>query len=73
MSNGIAKLWKLVVNVCDLSEGERFWSALTGLSAKTYIQSASRKMGVSHRAEAVVWAMQHGFAPPSPPPDDGGS
>jgi hypothetical protein len=31
-TNGIAKLWKPVVNVCDLSEGERFWSALTGLS-----------------------------------------
>jgi len=30
--NGIAKLWKPVVNVCDLNEGERFWSALTGLS-----------------------------------------
>lgn len=32
MSSGIAKLWKPVVNVCDLDEGERFWSALTGLS-----------------------------------------
>jgi catechol 2,3-dioxygenase-like lactoylglutathione lyase family enzyme len=32
MANGIAKLWKPVVNVCDLNEGERFWSALTGLS-----------------------------------------
>ena len=31
-TNGIAKLWKPVVNVCDLDEGERFWSALTGLS-----------------------------------------
>ncbi len=31
-SRGIAKLWKSVVNVCDLDEGERFWSALTGLS-----------------------------------------
>lgn len=30
--NGIAKLWKPVVNVSDLDEGERFWSALTGLS-----------------------------------------
>ena len=29
-TNGIAKLWKPVVNVCDLTEGERFWSALTG-------------------------------------------
>lgn len=31
-TNGIAKLWKPVVNVWDLDEGERFWSALTGLS-----------------------------------------
>ena len=30
-TNGIAKLWKPVVNVTDLDEGERFWSALTGL------------------------------------------
>jgi DNA-binding NarL/FixJ family response regulator len=33
-------------------------------SVKTYIRSAYRKIGVSHRAQAVVWAMQHGFAPP---------
>jgi len=32
-TNGIAKLWKPVVNVYDLDEGERFWSALTGLSS----------------------------------------
>lgn len=32
MTNGIATLWKPVVNVCDLGEGERFWSALTGLT-----------------------------------------
>lgn len=31
-SIGIAKLWKPVVNVSDLDEGERFWAALTGLS-----------------------------------------
>ena len=31
-ASGIAKLWKPVVNVCDLDQGERFWSALTGLS-----------------------------------------
>lgn len=30
--SGIARLWKPVVNVCDLDEGERFWSALTGLA-----------------------------------------
>ena len=32
MTSGIAKLWKPVVNVCDLDEGEGFWSALTGPS-----------------------------------------
>jgi len=31
-TSGIAKLWKPVVNVGELDEGERFWSALTGLS-----------------------------------------
>ena len=29
---GIAKLWKPVINVTDLDEGERFWSAVSGLS-----------------------------------------
>jgi predicted enzyme related to lactoylglutathione lyase len=29
---GIARLWKPVVNVTDLAEGERFWSALAGLT-----------------------------------------
>ncbi len=32
--HGIAKLWKPVVNVTDLDEGERFWSAVSGLSPK---------------------------------------
>ena len=31
-ATGIGKLWKPVVNVTDLAEGERFWSALSGLS-----------------------------------------
>jgi len=31
-TKGIARLWKPVVNVTDLAEGEKFWSALTGLS-----------------------------------------
>ena len=31
-TSGTAKLWKPVVNVCDLDEGKRFRSALTGLS-----------------------------------------
>lgn len=32
-------------------------------SVKTYIRSAYRKIGVTRRQHAVVWAMQHGFAP----------
>ena len=34
-------------------------------SVKTYIRSAYRKAGVSHRARAVVWALQNGFPPPA--------
>jgi predicted enzyme related to lactoylglutathione lyase len=30
--SGIATLWKPVLNVTDLDEGERFWSAVSGLS-----------------------------------------
>jgi NarL family two-component system response regulator LiaR len=38
-------------------------------SVKTYIRTAYRKMGVTRRSQAVVWAMQHGFGPP--PADEG--
>jgi len=31
-TQGIGRLWKPVVNVTDLDEGERFWAALSGLS-----------------------------------------
>ena len=31
---GIAKLWKPVINVTDLDQGERFWSAVSGLSPR---------------------------------------
>ena len=41
-------------------------------SVKTYIRSAYRKIGVNHRAQAVAWAMQHGFAA-SPRPIVGGT
>jgi DNA-binding NarL/FixJ family response regulator len=34
-------------------------------SIKTYIRSAYRKVGISHRAQAVAWAMQNGFPPPT--------
>lgn len=32
-------------------------------SVKTYIRTAYRKIGVSRRAQAVVWGMNHGFHP----------
>jgi NarL family two-component system response regulator LiaR len=32
-------------------------------SVKTYIRSAYRKIGVERRSQAVVWAMNNGFAP----------
>jgi DNA-binding NarL/FixJ family response regulator len=32
-------------------------------SVKTYIRSAYRKVGISHRAQAVAWGMRHGFPP----------
>ena len=34
-------------------------------SIKTYIRSAYRKVGITHRAQAVAWAIQHGFPPPT--------
>ena len=40
-------------------------------SIKTYIRSAYRKVGVRHRAQAVAWAMQHGFPPPPIEPERG--
>jgi DNA-binding NarL/FixJ family response regulator len=39
---------------------------LTTNSVKTYIRSTYRKMRVGNRAEAVAWAIQHGFPPPGP-------
>ncbi len=32
-------------------------------SVKTYIRSAYRRIGVTSRSQAVVWCLQHGFAP----------
>ncbi len=42
-------------------------------SVKTYIRAAYRKMGVSRRAQAVVWGIEHGLqlkAEPERPPLD---
>jgi NarL family two-component system response regulator LiaR len=32
-------------------------------SVKTYVRTGYRKIGVTRRAQAVVWGMQHGFGP----------
>lgn len=39
---------------------------LTINTLKSHIRSMYRKIGVSSRAQAVAWAMGHGFAPPDP-------
>jgi DNA-binding CsgD family transcriptional regulator len=31
---------------------------------KSHIRQAYRKIGATSRAQAVAWALQHGFAPP---------
>jgi DNA-binding NarL/FixJ family response regulator len=36
-------------------------------TVKTFIRSAYRKIGITHRAQAVAWAMQNGFPPPADP------
>jgi len=36
---------------------------LTINTLKSHVRSAYRKIGVSSRAQAVAWALQHGFAP----------
>lgn len=35
MRKGIARLWKPVINVTDLDEGERFWSTVSGLAPES--------------------------------------
>lgn len=37
---------------------------LSANTLKSHIRQAYRKIGASSRAQAVAWAMQHGFAPP---------
>lgn len=37
---------------------------LTTNTLKSHIRQAYRKIGVGSRAQAVAWAIQHGFAPP---------
>jgi DNA-binding NarL/FixJ family response regulator len=37
-------------------------------SVKSYIRSAYRRIGATSRSQAVVWCLQHGFAPPDDTP-----
>jgi DNA-binding NarL/FixJ family response regulator len=37
---------------------------LTINTLKSHIRQAYKKIGVTSRAQAVAWCMQHGFAPP---------
>ena len=34
-------------------------------SVKTYVRSAYRKIGASHRSHAVIWGVRNGFLPVS--------
>jgi len=36
-------------------------------SVKTYVRGAYRRIGVHNRSQAVIWCLQHGFAPGPPP------
>lgn len=45
MSDGIARLLKSVVNVSDLDEGLRFWSAVSGLEP-SYVDPTGRFAGL---------------------------
>lgn len=40
---------------------------LTINTLKSHIRQAYKKIGVTSRAQAVAWCMQHGFAPPDDP------
>ena len=53
---GIAKLWKPVLNVTDLDEGERFWSAVSGLAPQGRHGQFS-VLDSEDRAEADGWIL----------------
>ena len=40
-----------------------FRQAITVNSVKSYIRSTYHKLGVTSRAQAVSWGLQHGFEP----------
>ena len=57
-TRGIAQLWKPVVNVTDLDEGERFWSALTGLMPQSrHGDENGERYSVLSDAEEPLWML----------------
>ena len=57
-TSGIARLWKPVVNVTDLDEGERFWSALTGLSTQSrHGDESGDRFSVLHDPDEALWML----------------
>ncbi len=57
-TRGIARLWKPVVNVTDLDEGERFWSALTGLSPTSrHGDESGERYSVLSDADEPLWML----------------
>ncbi len=45
---GIARLWKPVINVTDLDQGERFWSAVSGLTPQGRIHDGTFSVLAQH-------------------------
>lgn len=45
---GIARLWKPVINVTDLDEAERFWSAVSGLTPQGRIHGGTFSVLAHH-------------------------
>ncbi len=54
----IATLWKPVVNVTDLDQGERFWSALTGLlPTSRHGDETGERYAVLHDPDEPLWLL----------------
>ncbi|MCW2793537.1 MAG: regulatory protein LuxR [Nocardioides sp.] len=62
LSNREAEVLALITQGLSNQEiAERTYLSIN--SVKTYIRTAYRKIGVTRRAQAVVWGMQHDFEP----------
>ncbi|MBB1031435.1 response regulator transcription factor [Dietzia sp. SLG310A2-38A2] len=55
----------IVQGMSNREIGDRCY--LSGNTVKTYIRAAYRKMGVSTRAQAVAWGIEHGLKPDRQP------